>query len=82
MAKKYFSERNLKFLLYEVFDTESLTQYGYYGDHNKKSFDLVLNAAGKIAKDLLWPIFCCGHRNISTGSKIPYRILHRARISG
>ena len=57
MAKKYFSERNLKFLLYEVFDAESLTAHEYYGDHNKKTFDLVLNSAGKIAKDLLWPIF-------------------------
>ncbi|MEN8246496.1 MAG: acyl-CoA dehydrogenase family protein, partial [Thermodesulfobacteriota bacterium] len=57
MAKKYFSERNLKFLLYEVFDTEALTRYEYYSDHNKKTFDLVLSSAGKIAKDLLWPIF-------------------------
>ncbi|MCG6911536.1 MAG: acyl-CoA dehydrogenase [Deltaproteobacteria bacterium] len=57
MAKKYFSDRNLKFLLYEVFDTEALTRYEYYGDHNRKTFDLVLDSAGKIAKDLLWPIF-------------------------
>ena len=57
MAKKYFSEQNLKFLLYEVFDAKSLTAHEYYGDHNKKTFDLVLNFAGKIAKDLLWPIF-------------------------
>lgn len=57
MARKYYSDRNLKFLLYDVFDVVSLTQYDYYKEHNKKSFDLVLGSASKIAKDLLWPIF-------------------------
>ncbi|MBT8338779.1 MAG: acyl-CoA dehydrogenase [Desulfatitalea sp.] len=57
MAKKFYSERNLKFLLYEAFDVNALTQYNYYEAHNRKSFDLVLKSAGKIARDLLWPIF-------------------------
>ncbi len=57
MAKKYYSDRNLKFLLYDVFDVVSLTQYDYYCELNKKSLDMVLSSAGKIAKDLLWPIF-------------------------
>jgi len=38
MALKYFSERNLKFLLCEVFDAESLTRSEYYQDHNQKTF--------------------------------------------
>ncbi|MFH0729765.1 MAG: acyl-CoA dehydrogenase [Pseudomonadota bacterium] len=58
MANKFFSMRNLKFMLYEVFDAESLTQYEYYGaHHDKMSFDLMLNAAEKIAKVRLWPLF-------------------------
>ena len=57
MADKFFSERNLKFLLYEVFDVISLTRYDYYGMHNRKMFDMVLDAAAKLAKDLLWPVF-------------------------
>jgi butyryl-CoA dehydrogenase len=57
MAKKFVSERNLKFLLHEVFDAESLTQYDRYKDHNRKMFDMVLNAAVKLAKDMLRPIF-------------------------
>jgi alkylation response protein AidB-like acyl-CoA dehydrogenase len=57
MANKFFSERNLKFMLYEVHDVVSLTQYEYYAEHNRKMFDMVLKAAGKVAKDLLFPIF-------------------------
>ncbi len=57
MAAKFFSERNLKFLLYEVFDVISLTKLDYYKDHNKKMFDMVLDAAAKLAKKLLFPLF-------------------------
>jgi len=57
VAAKFVSERNLKFLLYEVFDVESLTKYEYYREHNRKMFDMVLKAAVKLGKDLLFPIF-------------------------
>jgi len=57
MAAKFVSERNIKFLLYEVFDVESLTEYEYYSEHNRKMFDMVLKAAIKLGKDLLFPIF-------------------------
>ena len=57
MAVKFISERNLKFLLYEVFDLEAHTGYDYYSEHTRKGFDLVLKAATKLAKDLLFPIF-------------------------
>ena len=57
MAAKFVSERNIKFLLYEVFDVESLTEYEYYKEHNRKMFDMVLKAAVKLGKDLLFPIF-------------------------
>jgi alkylation response protein AidB-like acyl-CoA dehydrogenase len=57
LAAKFVSERNLKFLLYEVFDVESLTKYPYYSEHNHKTFDMVLKAALKLGKDLLFPFF-------------------------
>ena len=56
MAAKFVSKRNLQFLLYEVFDVLSLTQYPYYRQHNKKAFDLILDACLKMAKKLLFPI--------------------------
>lgn len=55
--KKFVSERNLKFLLHEVFDAVSLTQYKRYQDQNQKMYDMVFKAAVELAKGLLWPIF-------------------------
>jgi butyryl-CoA dehydrogenase len=55
MTDKFISERNLKFLLYDVFDAASLTQYPYYEEHNREIFDMVLETAMKIGKDLLRP---------------------------
>ena len=57
VAVKFVSEKNIKFLLYEVFNVESLTTYEYYKEHNRKMFDMVLKAAVKLGKDLLLPIF-------------------------
>ncbi len=56
MADKFCSKRNLKFLLYEVFDTVSLTRHEYFAQHNRKTFDLILDEAFKMARNLLYPI--------------------------
>ena len=63
MAAKFVSERNLKFLLYEVFDAESLTGYDYYREHNRKTFDMVIREALKLSKNLLYPVFTVMDRN-------------------
>lgn len=34
-----------------------MTTHAYYGKHNRKMFGMVLKAALKLAKDLLFPIF-------------------------
>ncbi len=57
MAEKFVSMRNLKFLLYEVFDTASLTRYDYYGEYDRKMLDMVLQASLELAQGLLWPYF-------------------------
>ena len=63
MAAKFVSERNLKFLLYEVFDAESLTGYDYFREHNRKAFDMVIREALKLSKNLLYPVFTEMDRN-------------------
>jgi len=55
MAEKFVSERNLRFLLYEVFDTDSLLRYPLYGDHSRELFDMIQDTAVKLAKDKLKP---------------------------
>lgn len=56
MAAKFVSEKNLKFLLHDVFNATQLTSYGEYSQHNKKMFDMVLGEGLKLAKDKFWPI--------------------------
>jgi len=56
MAEKFVSMRNLKFLLYEVFDAESITQYPYFQDHNREVFDMVLETGLKMGKDIMYPL--------------------------
>ena len=55
MTEKFVSEKNLKFLLNDVFDTATLTKYPYYEEHSQEIFDMVLETALKIGKDLLRP---------------------------
>jgi alkylation response protein AidB-like acyl-CoA dehydrogenase len=55
MADKFVGERNLKFLLYEVHDAPSLTTHTYYADHNRESFDMALDTAVKMGKNLMKP---------------------------
>jgi alkylation response protein AidB-like acyl-CoA dehydrogenase len=55
MAEKFVSIRNLRFLLHEVFRVERLTEFEYYSDHSTETFDLALDTALKIAKNLLHP---------------------------
>ncbi|HYA94359.1 MAG TPA: acyl-CoA dehydrogenase [Thermodesulfobacteriota bacterium] len=56
MASRFISERNLKFLLYEVFDVASLTQYDYYKEYDGKMLNMVLKAAMELATGLFWPV--------------------------
>lgn len=55
MADKFVGERNLRFMLYEVFDAESLSRYPYYGDHSREIYDIVLDTAVKMSKEMLQP---------------------------
>ncbi len=55
MADKFVSKRNIEFMLDEVFDLQSLTQYPYYEDHSLETFHMILDTAHKIAANLMFP---------------------------
>lgn len=55
MPKQYLSSRNIQFMLYEVLDTTSLSNFPHYQDHNKETFDMVLEAAKQLADKHLLP---------------------------
>ncbi len=55
MAEKFVSERNLSFLLYEVFDASSLIKYPRYAEHSREVFDMIIETALKLGKDHFKP---------------------------
>lgn len=55
MAKKFLSERNLDFMLYEVHDVERLSSLPYYEDHNRETYGLVVDTALKLARNMIFP---------------------------
>ncbi|MEK6654024.1 MAG: acyl-CoA dehydrogenase family protein, partial [Thermodesulfobacteriota bacterium] len=57
MAEKFISLRNLQFLLYEHLDAEALTKYPYFSDHSKETFDMVLETAMRMSREMLFPVF-------------------------
>lgn len=56
MAEKFISLRNLQFLLYELFDATALTKYPYFSDHGKETFDMVVDTAMRMGKEMLFPV--------------------------
>ncbi|MDP1991197.1 MAG: acyl-CoA dehydrogenase [Syntrophales bacterium] len=55
MADKFISMRNLQFLLYEHLDSVALTQYPYFADHSRETFDMVLETAMRMGRGILFP---------------------------
>ena len=53
---KFVSIRNIRFMIKEVFDSKALTEYDYYSKHNEKMFDMVIDAALKLASKLMYPV--------------------------
>jgi len=56
LAERFANRRDIKFLLEEVFDVESLTKYEYYQDHSLDTFDMIIDTAWKIGTDLCYPV--------------------------
>ena len=54
---KFVSKRNIRFLLNEVLNLESLTKYERFGEQNRKLYEMALDAALKLATDLFYPAF-------------------------
>jgi len=55
MAERFVSKRNLDFLLYEVHGMERLSRLPYFEDHTRETYDLVMETALKLARNLMHP---------------------------
>jgi alkylation response protein AidB-like acyl-CoA dehydrogenase len=56
MSVTLMNERDLEFMLYELFDSESLIQRERYQDHDRHTFNEVINTAKVIANKHFLPI--------------------------
>ncbi len=60
---KYFSRRNLDFLLHEVFQVSDLTQYERFNAHDKETISMTIDAVTQIADNLMHPYYRDMDRN-------------------
>ncbi|SEA20999.1 acyl-CoA dehydrogenase [Microbulbifer marinus] len=56
MAAQALSERDLAFMLYELFDAESLTKRPRYADHSRDTFDAAIETGKTVALKHFLPI--------------------------
>ena len=56
MPAPILCQRDLDFLLYEVFDVESLTKRPRYADHSRETFDAAVTTARTVAEKYFLPI--------------------------
>jgi len=56
MAVSLLNERDLEFMLYELFDAEQLCQRARFSEHNKETFDAAMETAKAVAEKYLLPI--------------------------
>ncbi|MBI2424347.1 MAG: acyl-CoA dehydrogenase [Candidatus Hydrogenedentes bacterium] len=57
MSDRLADMRHIRFLLYEIFDVESLTQYEHFADHSKETFEMALETGYKLAREVFWPAY-------------------------
>ncbi len=56
MAAPILCERDIQFMLYELFDAESMTQRPRYADHSRETFNASIDTARTIAEKYFVPI--------------------------
>jgi len=50
-------DRDVDFLLQEVFDVARLTRLPYFADHDRDTFELFLTSARRLAREVLYPTY-------------------------
>ena len=57
MSDKLLNLRDLQFILHEVLKIEDLTAYAYFSDHSRETFDMALDTAYALSRELFWPSY-------------------------
>ncbi|HEX7614815.1 MAG TPA: acyl-CoA dehydrogenase [Thermoanaerobaculia bacterium] len=57
MANPLLNDRDVSFLLYEVFDAESLLTLPHFADHSRETFDAYIGLCARFAREAVFPAF-------------------------
>lgn len=57
MSDTLVNLRDIQFVLYEMLGVETLTEYEYFRDHSKETFDVAMDAAYQLAREVCWPAY-------------------------
>ncbi len=57
MANPLISDRDVEFLLFELFDAEGLCELPHFADHSRETFELYLASAKRLAREVLFPAY-------------------------
>lgn len=57
MSDKLVDRRDLDFILFEQLAVESLLDRRFFEDHSRETFDMALETAHDLAKDVFWPTY-------------------------
>ncbi len=57
MPNPLISDRDVEFLLFELFDAEALCKLPHFADHTRETFELYLASSRKLAREVLFPAY-------------------------
>lgn len=57
MPNPLLSDRDVSFLLYEVFDAASLLKLPHFSDHSRETFDAYVGLCARLARETIFPAF-------------------------
>jgi hypothetical protein len=63
MSDKLVNLRDIRFVLYEVLKVEGLLDSERYSMHSRETFDMAIDAAYKLAREVFWPAYTAMDKN-------------------
>ncbi len=57
MSENLADLRNIRFILYEVLNIEKLTEHPRHQDHDRETFDMIIDAAYQLTREVFWPTY-------------------------
>jgi alkylation response protein AidB-like acyl-CoA dehydrogenase len=63
MSDKLVNLRDIRFVLYEVLKVEGLLDSERYSGHSRETFDMAIDAAYKLAREVFWPAYTSMDKN-------------------